>query len=316
MRSRSTLLPIVLSLILTFASSLASATDGVLEINQTCAYQTGCFSGDAPGLPVTITGSGSYLLTSNLSFNSVFGPPSTNFIEIDAPDVDLDLNGFSIRCVNALTGGLCTGSATVNGIWITGTARGPAERARVHDGSLVGMPFHGVLGINATGVVVQNLRVSASGGRGLFLDVKSRVEGCLVEGSASLGISLGRRSIAVGNVVEGSGDNGLEVGEVSIVRGNISSGNAGVGIRVLGDSVVEGNTASQNQSGFALVAGSSPGGLARENVANGNAGLGMSLSSGWVYTNNVLQGNNGGGSQTSGGIQGAGNYCGLTLGCP
>ena len=31
------------------------AVDGVLEINHTCAVQTGCFSGDTPGYPVTIT---------------------------------------------------------------------------------------------------------------------------------------------------------------------------------------------------------------------------------------------------------------------
>lgn len=37
----------------------ASASDGVLEINQTCAIQTGCFAGDTAGLPVTISASGS-----------------------------------------------------------------------------------------------------------------------------------------------------------------------------------------------------------------------------------------------------------------
>ena len=43
------------------------AVDGVLEINQTCAVNTGCFSGDAAGFPVTIDGSAglSYVLTAN-----------------------------------------------------------------------------------------------------------------------------------------------------------------------------------------------------------------------------------------------------------
>jgi hypothetical protein len=36
----------------------ALAVDGVLEINQTCAEQTGCFTGDAAGFPVTISASG------------------------------------------------------------------------------------------------------------------------------------------------------------------------------------------------------------------------------------------------------------------
>ena len=43
------------------------AVDGVLEINQTCAVQTGCFSGDDPGFPVTIVTPGSYRLTGNLT---------------------------------------------------------------------------------------------------------------------------------------------------------------------------------------------------------------------------------------------------------
>jgi hypothetical protein len=33
----------------------ALAVDGVLEINQTCAVQTGCFAGDIPGFPPSPT---------------------------------------------------------------------------------------------------------------------------------------------------------------------------------------------------------------------------------------------------------------------
>ena len=44
------------------------ASDGVVEINQTCAITTGCFAGDASGFPVTIQATptgpagGSYLI--------------------------------------------------------------------------------------------------------------------------------------------------------------------------------------------------------------------------------------------------------------
>src|SRR5262245_32414033 len=38
---------------------VASASDGVLEINQTCAA-VGCFQGDSAGFPVTINSAGSY----------------------------------------------------------------------------------------------------------------------------------------------------------------------------------------------------------------------------------------------------------------
>ena len=39
---------------LAIAPMAASASDGVLEINQTCATQTGCFPGDSAGFPVTL----------------------------------------------------------------------------------------------------------------------------------------------------------------------------------------------------------------------------------------------------------------------
>ena len=54
-------------LVAVFASIAApgAASDGVLEINQTCAVNTGCFPGDAPGFPVHLDGtpSKSYALT-------------------------------------------------------------------------------------------------------------------------------------------------------------------------------------------------------------------------------------------------------------
>ena len=51
---------------------VANADNGVLEINQACAVHTGCFSGDDPGLPVTIDSSAgrSYRLTSDLTSSS------------------------------------------------------------------------------------------------------------------------------------------------------------------------------------------------------------------------------------------------------
>src|SRR5262245_32443399 len=79
-------------LALTFAlPGSALAVDGVLEINQTCATQTGCFPGDTAGFPVTISVPGSYRLTGSLL-------PSSNpsCIVITSSDVTLDLNEFRI----------------------------------------------------------------------------------------------------------------------------------------------------------------------------------------------------------------------------
>ena len=69
LRLAALLTPLLLALGLGPAGP-ARASDGVLEINQTCATQTGCFPGDAPGLPVTLPVAGSYRLTSNLRTSS------------------------------------------------------------------------------------------------------------------------------------------------------------------------------------------------------------------------------------------------------
>lgn len=81
---------IVLFIVLA-SSSLAAAAEGVLEINQTCAVQTGCVPGDVAGFPVTISSPGRYRLTSSL-----LGPIDGPTIDITASGVELDLNGQSL----------------------------------------------------------------------------------------------------------------------------------------------------------------------------------------------------------------------------
>ena len=104
-----------LMLLLIFAIP-ALASDGVLEINQTCAVQTGCFPGDTAGLPVTIASRGSYRLTSN-----ILAAEGLNAIEVAALNVTIDLNGFSI-----------TGSKTPGEVGVLAT--GGAERTVVRNG--------------------------------------------------------------------------------------------------------------------------------------------------------------------------------------
>src|SRR5262245_24149126 len=98
---------IALSLGLISFASLALAADGVLEINQTCALSSsGCFTGDTQGFPVTITQSGSYRLTSDLSV-----PAGSDGIELRTNEVALDLNGFGIRSALVCAPILCPAGA-------------------------------------------------------------------------------------------------------------------------------------------------------------------------------------------------------------
>ena len=291
----------------------ARAGEGVLEINQTCAVGPGCFPGDGPGLPVTITGRGSYRLTSDLRFNSVLGPPSANCVEISGDDVDLDLNGFAITCSNVLTGAACGGSSAI-GILVDGAA----ARARIRNGAIFGVPGHGIRAINSIGLEVVDVRITETGAFGINGSIRSRVHGCTVTDTGNGGILAGVASVVTDNVVQGAGGGGIQAGEGSVVRGNVARNNAEFGFQVNGDSLVEGNTSSLNQVGFQLSDSASAGGLPRGNTATRNTGLGFSLGSQWLFTGNVAQANNRGSlaPQTAGGIEGPGNACGATLGCP
>ena len=76
--------------VLVLAGPAVWAADGVLEINQACAANTGCFTGDTSGFPVTIGQAGSYRLTSTLT------PGAADAIVVSSPDVTVDLNGFAL----------------------------------------------------------------------------------------------------------------------------------------------------------------------------------------------------------------------------
>jgi len=80
-------------------SHFAIAANGIFAINDTC-FNFGCFPGDSGGHPITITQPGSYQLTSNIISVS----NTSNIIEINADNVTLDLNGFSIIGPRTCTG--------------------------------------------------------------------------------------------------------------------------------------------------------------------------------------------------------------------
>ena len=154
-------------------ASAAMAVDGVLEINQTCAVNTGCFSGDSAGLPVTITGAAgrSYRLTTDLTV----ADENTDGIQVSANDVSIDLNGFAIVGPVTCSGSPLTcshASGTGSGIERTTlTVRGTS----VKNGSIKGMGNYGVrLGDQAE---VMNLRVAWNRSAGILVNSDSMITG-------------------------------------------------------------------------------------------------------------------------------------------
>jgi hypothetical protein len=195
----------------------ALASDGVLEINQTCATTTGCFAGDGAGFPVAISASAparNVRLTSDLIVPS----EAHSGIAVSVPDATVDLGGFRIA-----------GAVLCSGVPVTGcTATGP--------GVGVSGLFH---------VTVKNGTVMGMGGDGLRLGFSSRAEDLNVRHNGGNGIVLGEQSIARGNIVTSNNGEGILCEQKCVVSENTATGNRFDGIDV-GSGSVTGNTASLN----------------------------------------------------------------------
>ncbi|MFK7896532.1 MAG: right-handed parallel beta-helix repeat-containing protein [Myxococcota bacterium] len=200
------------------AATPSEAVDGVFEINQTCATQTGCFPLDAPGLPVEISQPGSYRLTGNLATLN----KGTTAILIAADDVHLDLNGFTIACSFSTPAPAGCTAASGQGIGVAADNVFSRERATVRSGTIRDMGSHGVqLG---RGTLVENVRIHDNGGIGISLGDNSG-------GTSEFG---GRFSIIRGNSIASNGSAGAFVPNASLIVDNVIESNAGPGLFSLG----------------------------------------------------------------------------------
>ncbi len=212
----------------------ALATDGVLEINQTCAVQTGCFAGDPAGLPVTITSPGSYRLTSNLDVSVAASPPGTTAIEIAANDVSIDLAGFVINGTTQCgTFGTCTNTGSGSGIVPAGGIR---ERISVRSGVIRGMGRYGVM--CDIGCSVENVKVDGNGSIGIYVvNPPARIQGNLARNNGGAGIRAA--GVISENIMEQNGGLGFEDRGFSVIARNRVFGNSGGGITCQGSTVID-----------------------------------------------------------------------------
>ena len=216
------------------------AAEGVLEINQICATTGGCFPGDTPDFPVTLTQPGQYRLTGNL----VVPDENTTAISIFASHVAIDLAGFRIE-----------------GPGTTGTGDGIAQplafsHARVQNGFVVGVGNRGLVleqNSRAEGVTVED-----SGGTGIQMDFGSVVRDCIVRRAGADGISLGGGSRVIGNLVEDAGGVGIDESNASLIFDNVVRGSTSFGLRSNTNSIFGGNSFTLNSGGGTLAPQTGP----------------------------------------------------------
>jgi len=227
----------VIGLLIAIATIISTApifaSDGQLEINQACAVNTGCFTGDDPGFPVTITTPGSYRLTGSLDLSAE--GVNVSGIAVSAPAVTIDLSGFHIAGPTS-----CSGSGASISCSPSSTGVGSA-----------GVQFT----IDATAGVVENGIVRNMTNFGIF----SQATGLRVQDITALhngrdGVSGSLGSLVVNSVAIENGQDGIEVNTGSVVDGVTAIGNGSNGINGRGTGSVVTRTSVRNNGmrGFSL----------------------------------------------------------------
>lgn len=185
----------------------AGAVDGVIEINQAKVMAAG-------GFPYVISSAGSYRLTSNLTVSKA----STDAIDLNAPNITLDLNGFTISSTVATSANAVSFPSVV----YSGTT--------VENGTVTG--FGRGISIGALSIV-RNVHADVNSNVGIGVTYDSLVQGCTANFNGNYGI-----------VATGQGD---------VISGNAANHTAGVGVGIIdegGDGLVIGNSASDNTTGL------------------------------------------------------------------
>ncbi len=265
--ARSRLIPVLLCWMV--AASPGLAVDGVIEINQARALAGTITPGDAAGFPVTLSETGSYRLTGNLTVPD----ENTTAIEIAADHVTLDLNGFGI---------LGPGTATGTGFGIK--ALTAQEHTVVINGTVRGM---GSSGMNLKSFSrVERVDASHNGYDGIRVQSGSLVLSSIAYSNGWAGIAVGFDSTISFCVARGN-HYGIYAEADSTIFNNTTNENVSHGIYFIGGSTVRGNTSVDNGGdGFH---GEGIGSAVIENTSTYNDDFQLTLGIDSGYVNNVLR---------------------------
>lgn len=247
-------------------------------------------------LPYTINEPGSYVLTSDLTDCLECDDGPSHGILIDANNVTLDLNGFSIigdreSSIDAIV--VIGGRSNIvvkNGIvrdWLEeGVNLAPAINARVENLTVSNCGQDGIrVGFGST---VRDCNVTNCLGKGIIVETGCLIEGCVVVGAGQDGIYTLPVATTNGSTIRDctvrlcTGD-GIDAADGCAVHGCSVSLNAGAGIRAAPGCVVSGCAASLNTDS-GIIADAS---LVRGNTATNNAEPQIDASASTVIENHA-----------------------------
>jgi hypothetical protein len=250
----------------TLLAPLASdAGDGVIEINQACAVNSGCLPGDTAGFPVTISTSGSYRLTGNLTNSD----PNVSMINVNTSNVSMDLNGFSLvgpaTCSGAGTAISCLDTGTGNGITASQphvSVRNGVVRGAGRDGILLGtscrlervtLEENGRDGLGASNYcVIESSSSRQNGERGFSLADNAVVSHCNAAQNGTFGILAAGSAVISESASRENGSDGIYVATASNVSRSSSYDNEGDQIEAIASAVIANSVRSLTGQGWGL----------------------------------------------------------------
>jgi len=184
-----------------------------------------------------ITEPGSYYLTGDI----VVTLPISGIV-VDADDVTIDLNGFTL----VGQGGFTDGVRVIN----------DRRNITIRNGSIRGFGS-GVWAFNAGDVYAHGLRLHNMGGAGLFLYGKgSRIVDCHASDCGGVGLVVSESGLVRDSVSRNNNSTGIGIGAGSVIENSVAIDNGGIGVESFGPAT------------------------ANNVVAKGNGGVGISLGTG------------------------------------
>lgn len=225
------------------APPIAHAADGRVQLNPKVAA-AGNLPGDSAGYPITLSQSGSYVLTENLDLTGEGDPLNTTAIQVTADWVTIDLNGFSIMGTATCSTTSTTtqaGSTTCSSGTGIGVSAAGREGVTVRNGVVSGMGSHGIaLG---AGALVDALQLVDNGGDAVQVGEGSQVLDVVVQNAGADGIHCNGVCIVENARIVTVGSDGIEG----------ASGTTGVGLLVDGCTVRYADLAAVVGAGAMLV---------------------------------------------------------------
>jgi len=196
----------------------ATASDGVIEINQARMDAGGITPGDSPGKPVTLSQPGSYRLTSDLV---VTGIHDAVILVKTSAGVTIDLNGFALRGPYACAPGACAAGGVGYGVLLGGVGEG--DQVTVRNGRITGLSGACILlGAEAR---IENVDVSSCG-EGIVVGARSHVVGVRILRTLYRGLRFtGTSALFERNVIAQTGLGNSAGQTASVVGGTATGGN-------------------------------------------------------------------------------------------